>query len=165
VSGPQPPSGATLEKVFRSFPYALFVVAAGKEGGQAMAMIATWATQVSFHPPMLVIAIERESRIRDGMEASKSFSINFLAAEARAAAARFLKTPVSDDATLGGEPLTYSPHGIPLLASSKASLGCRIVGMHEVGDHVLYVGEVVDALFNAEGDVLTLKETGWRYFR
>jgi flavin reductase (DIM6/NTAB) family NADH-FMN oxidoreductase RutF len=36
----------------------------------------------------------------------------------------------------------------------------------EVPDHVVFIGEVVDALLRREGtDVLTLRETGWRYNR
>jgi flavin reductase (DIM6/NTAB) family NADH-FMN oxidoreductase RutF len=32
------------------------------------------------------------------------------------------------------------------------------------GDHVLFLGEVVDAHYNRDGESLTMKETGFRYF-
>jgi flavin reductase (DIM6/NTAB) family NADH-FMN oxidoreductase RutF len=164
VTTGSPPSRETLEKVFRSFPYTLFVVIAG-DRTQASGIVATWATQVSFHPPMVALAIERESKIRRWMESAGTFSLNFLPAGGRDIAAPFLKTPVSDGMTVGGQPLVYSPSGIPRLESSVASLCCRSAGAYDAGDHVLYLAEVVEAVITREGDVLALKETGWRYYR
>jgi flavin reductase (DIM6/NTAB) family NADH-FMN oxidoreductase RutF len=33
--------------------------------------------------------------------------------------------------------------GAPLLAGAVANLDCRISAVHEAGDHIIYVGEVV----------------------
>jgi flavin reductase (DIM6/NTAB) family NADH-FMN oxidoreductase RutF len=34
--------------------------------------------------------------------------------------------------------------GAPLLAGAVATLDCRVRAAHDAGDHVIYVGEVVD---------------------
>jgi flavin reductase (DIM6/NTAB) family NADH-FMN oxidoreductase RutF len=164
VNPHNPPSPETLEQVFRSFPYALFIIVAG-DRTRCSALVATWATQVSFHPPMLAIAIEQQSALRTFVEGSKGFSVNFLPAGEKRSAAPFLKTPVSDGPSIAGLPLAFSADGIPLLPASPASIVCRVAGTHEAGDHVLYTGEVVEAVVRTGGDVLTLKETGWKYFR
>ncbi len=40
---------------------------------------------------------------------------------------------------------------------------CKVVDVNERGDHVLVVGEVVDAGVHREGTPLTLRETGLFY--
>jgi flavin reductase (DIM6/NTAB) family NADH-FMN oxidoreductase RutF len=164
VSSRDAPSPETLEQVFRSFPYALFIVVAG-DRTRSSALVATWATQVSFHPPMIAIAIERPSALRTFVEGSKGLSVNFLPSGEKRSATPFLKAPISDGSSIGGLPLAFSADGIPLLPSSPASIVCRLAGTYEAGDHVLYTGEVVEAVVRSRGEILTLKETGWKYFR
>lgn len=158
------PSRTSLENILGSFPYGLFVVVAGS-GERASAMVATWAMQVSFKPPLIALALERESRIRKRIDEAGTFSLNLLPASGKATAAVFLKSPVSDRDSIGGRPLTISAHGIPLLGGSASSLGCRVAAVHEAGDHFIYVGEVVDAEIGEGGEILTLKKTGWKYSR
>jgi len=158
VSG-EAPSARVLELI----PYGLYVVGS-LNGGVAAAMVANWLTQVSFSPPCVALAVEADSRMRAWIGASGVFSVNLLPSGARAAARAFLKSPQADGETIGGRPFLQGKNGTPFLTEARASFECRVRQMLEVGDHVVFVGEVVDAVLRkGEDDVLTLRETGWRY--
>ena len=54
--------------------------------------------------------------------------------------------------------------GAPVLREAMAYLDCRVVDRHEIGDHVVFFGEVADSgLIDEKAEPLTLHETGWRY--
>lgn len=161
-AGPIPRS--VLERAFAAFHYPVIVVQAGDERG-AVAIIATWAMQVSFQPPLVALAIERDSAMKLSIDTAGSFSLNFLPAGETKRARKFLKSPSSNGSTIAGMPMGFTPQGIPVLSEAAVSLGCRVTTTHPAGDHVLYLGEVVQAEVRLEGETLRLKETGWKYFR
>jgi len=153
----------TPARVLELIPYGLYVVGSLR-GAEAAAMVANWLTQVSFAPPCVAMAVEADSRMRGYIAASGHFSVNILPSGARATARAFLKGPESAGGTIGGRPFVRGTHGTPFLTEAAASLECRVLHTLDVPDHVLFVGEVVDAVLRSEGtDVLTLRETGWRY--
>jgi flavin reductase (DIM6/NTAB) family NADH-FMN oxidoreductase RutF len=154
---------ADLAGALRRIPYGLYVVGSLREGVPAT-MIANWVTQVSFHPPCVAIAVESASKMRGYIEASNIFCVNILPAGATTTAKAFLKGPEAEKETIGGERFTRGKNGTPFLAGASASIECRVLSTIATGDHVLFVGEVVDAALHQEGEeVLTLRETGWKY--
>lgn len=157
-------SRSVLETAFRSFPYAVAVVLSGRDGAAA-SMVATWAMQVSFTPSLVALALETGSRMKGKVEESGSFSINFFSAGSVAVVKPFLKSPSSAGDSIGGCPLAWAGEGVPVLPDAAVSLACRLTAMHGAGDHVICIGEVVAADVRREGDVLSLKETGWKYYR
>jgi len=47
-----------------------------------------------------------------------------------------------------------------LFADAVANFECRLVGEHEAGDHIIFVGQVVSAHVNQDGDVRRLYTLG-----
>ncbi len=146
-----------LEKL----PYGILVVGS-LDGSAPVTMIATWATQVSFHPPLLAVAVEVESAMRRHIEQSGLFSINLLPEGGIQLAKRHLgrseKRQLEED-------LVLSRSGAPFLKEASGSLGCRLVSAYPAGDHIMFVGEVVEAAARNDGGILTLRQTGWKYRR
>lgn len=142
------------------FPYGLFVVGAGREGNEAT-IIATWAMQVSFRPPLVAVAIENDSHMRRVIEQERRFSINFLPADGLKAARAFAKpaTLAKNDRRT----MEFSKQGFLFVRAAAGSIGCNVMGAHETGDHVTFVGEVVEVSDHAAGPALTLRDTGWTY--
>jgi len=158
MNGDVPPA-----RVLELIPYGLYVVGS-LHGPDAAAMVANWLTQVSFAPPCVAMAVEAGSRMRVYIADSGLFSVNILPSGARATARAFLKGPESAGETIGGRPFERGKNGTPFLTEAAASFECRVKQSLDVPDHTLFVGEVVDAVLRKEGeDVLTLRETGWRY--
>jgi len=150
-------------RVLALIPYGLYVVGSLHDG-DAAAMVANWLTQVSFAPPCVAMAVEADSRMRAYIAAAGVFSVNILPSGARATARAFLKSPESSGETIGGRPFVRGKNGTPFLTEAAASFECNVLHALDVPDHVLFVGEVVDAVLRQGGeDVLTLRETGWRY--
>jgi flavin reductase (DIM6/NTAB) family NADH-FMN oxidoreductase RutF len=153
-----------IAKALQSFPYGLFVVGS-LHGDRAASIVANWATQLSFKPPLVGIAIESDSRMRDYIEESNVFSLNLLPAGSKETAKAFIKPADSRGSTLNGRSFAISSNGTPFLTDARASLACRVTDNVAVGDHTLFIGRVEEAVIHDEGEVLTLKETGWQYKR
>ncbi|MCK5573528.1 MAG: flavin reductase, partial [Bacteroidetes bacterium] len=120
-----------------------------------------WATQVSFQPPLVALAVENESRMRESIQHSRLFSINFLSAGAKESAKNYARSASRPDDGLAKYALSKS--GIPFVEEAVGSIGCKLIQTYQTGDHLMMVGEVVEARVGKGSDVLTLKETGWRY--
>jgi len=149
-----------IGRVLELFPYGLFVVGSMNENSP-VAIIANWATQVSFRPPLVALAIEEDSKMRESIEQSGLFSINLLPAGATETAKKFARSSSQQREV---SKLTLAESGIPFVEKAVGSIGCRVVQILTTGDHLTVVGEVVEARGGDEGgNVLTLKETGWRY--
>ena len=147
-------------------PYGLYVVGSS-DAGFVTTIVANWAMQVSFEPPLVAIAIEGESRIREVIKRSGYFALNMLPAGKTELAKNFLKPKESIPADQLQSSVAITSHGMPFVREAVASLECRVVHEYPAGDHQLFVGEVVHAALREEHrrDVLTLRETGWKYQR
>ena len=155
----------TTGRVLQHIPYGLYVV--GSLHGQVPAtIVANWVTQVSFSPPWVALAVEAGSRMQEFIADSGVFSVNILPSGGRDMAKAFLKGPEAKGGTIGGKKFEPAKNGTPFLIDASASFECRVMHTVEVPDHLVFIGEVVDAVMRHEGtDVLTLRETGWRYNR
>jgi len=156
---------ATAKKVLQRIPYGLYVVGSLHERIPAT-MVANWVTQVSFDPPWVAIAVEEDSKMRGYIERSGVFCVNILPAGGIKTAKAFLKSPEAQEGTIGGRAFEPGASGTPFLLDATASFECKVMNALPVPDHVLFIGEVIDAVLRKEGSgALTLRETGWRYSR
>jgi flavin reductase (DIM6/NTAB) family NADH-FMN oxidoreductase RutF len=151
-----------LRQVLGKIPYGILILGSKTESGVS-AMVATWVTQVSFKPPLLAAAIEADSTMRRLVEKSGYFSVNLLPSGGKGVAKSFLKSQPSNGTSVSGHQYRAARHGSPFLSEAAASLECRVTEFHTTGDHILFVGEVVEAEVRRDEEVLTLKETGWKY--
>jgi len=146
------------------FPYGL-MIAAAMDGESPVGIVLTWAMQVSFHPPLVAVAIERESRICDAVKSSGYFTISFLPRDTGTAMAReFLQA--SRGGWPLGAPLAHSPSRLPRLERARAWLACKVFQEIATGDHDTVIGEVIESGGTpGAGEILSLRDTGWRYRR
>ena len=157
------PDAATVVRALRQIPYGLYVVGSLNEGNQAT-IVANWVTQVSFHPPCVAIAVEGDSKMKEYIESSSLFCVNILPAGSTTFAKAFLKGAEAMGNLVAGKPFTPALRGTPFLAEAAAAFECVVTSRLPVGDHIVFIGEVVDAVAPKDrGDILTLRETGWKY--
>lgn len=155
---------STRNKVLSKIPYGLYIVGTKAKEGLA-AIIANWVGQVSFDPPLVSISIEHDSDMKSYIEESKYFSVNMLTAGSTHLARAFLKKSRPVATNVNGQEITLAKNGSPFLKDAIASLECKVVNSVRVGDHVMFVGEVIDGRWHSDEQILTLKETGWKYNR
>ncbi|HJR43102.1 MAG TPA: flavin reductase family protein [Gemmatimonadaceae bacterium] len=151
------------KKVLRSIVYGLYALGV-RRGDEDHAMTVNWLTQVSFEPPMLAVAVESESHSLELLRAARAFAISILPTGSRQLAGRLGKSSATTPRKLEGVAHRPGPTtGAPILDEATGWLECRIVAEQPAGDHVVVIGEVVEAGTVREADTLTLKETGFRY--
>jgi flavin reductase (DIM6/NTAB) family NADH-FMN oxidoreductase RutF len=152
------------KQVLRAIPYGLYALGVRDENGAAHMMTVNWVTQVSFEPPMLAVAVEREARSLALLRHEGRFALSLLPSGARQLAGRLGRSSASTPGKMEGIAQHPGPvTGAPVLDEATGWLECTIAGELPAGDHVLVLAEVVEAGVQRDGETLTLKETGFRY--
>ena len=175
--GPVPPFPAGADpdeydrlrrRVLWKMPTGLYVVGSTDRAERRNAMTLSWATQVSFEPKWIGIGVERDAFTHELIAASGVFSLCMIDREDRAIVRKFTK-PVDVDLaarTLNGFAYLDGPAtGAPVLAQSVAYVECEVRQPVTIGNHTLFLGEVVDAAFlrNEETEVLRMEDTRMSY--
>jgi flavin reductase (DIM6/NTAB) family NADH-FMN oxidoreductase RutF len=111
-------------------------------------MIASWVSQVSFDPPLIMVAVHPNRYSHVLLKKSGHFALHILAREQKDMLVRF-KGP---DAKEKFASLSWSEGetGCPLLADCIGCMECRITQTLAPGNHTLFVGEVVNAICNVQ---------------
>ena len=155
---------STRDKILSKIPYGLYIIGAKTKEGPA-AIIANWVGQVSFDPPLVSVSIERGSDMQTYIEDSNYFSVNLLPEGSTQLAKVYLKKSKPVAASVNGREISFGKHGSPFLKDAMASLECKVVNYSRTGDHVMFVGEVIDGVRHTDESILTLRETGLKYNR
>jgi 3-hydroxy-9,10-secoandrosta-1,3,5(10)-triene-9,17-dione monooxygenase reductase component len=95
---------------------------------------------VSLSPPLVLICIDRRSEAHAGLRETGLFNVSVLADDQREISQRFAARGTDK---FEGLTLPDGTNGVPLIPGAVAWLECRLHAAHEAGDHVVYVGEVV----------------------
>ena len=147
---------ADAKKVLlRKIPHGLFICGV-READQINGFTASWVTQGSFDPPLVVMAVRSDSTSHGMIERTGLFSLNVLRAV-------FFKPQSGVGGRFEAAPYDVGPLGLPLLKDAIGGVECKVVGCIAHGDHSVFVGEVQSATLIQDGDALNLASTGWNY--
>jgi flavin reductase (DIM6/NTAB) family NADH-FMN oxidoreductase RutF len=151
-------------ETLRKLPYGLYVIGIRGEGdGQMNALAASWVTQCSFDPPMILVAVRKPSCSFNLIKKGRAFSLNLLD-QSHTEIIRELEKP----SRAVGDKLRKVAHaeedtGAPILEHAFAYAECRVRHVYEPGDHALVVGEVVHAGVRGKGEPLMCADLKWHY--
>lgn len=142
---------AVARNVLAELPCPVAIIAAAADGERSCAT--GTAMYVSFVPPALAIAVHPGSRTCRLIEASGEFTVSLLGEDQVEAA------QVAGRSAAGADKLAAIGLGIaeshaseaPGAADTPLTIWCRVTHRHEAGDHVLFVGEVVDHRRDPDG--------------
>src|SRR5262245_26513307 len=134
----------------REFRTALSTFATGvtvitSEGiDQPYGLTANAFSSVSLDPPLVLICIVNGTTACQTIKRNGVFAINILSADQEPLSRYF----ASRDRPRGLDAFHQVPHyravtGSPILEGIAAYLDCRLVASHMVGDHTIYIGEVL----------------------
>ncbi len=151
------------KSILRKFTYGLYAITV-RDGDRRNAFTANWVAQVSFQPPLVMVAVENDGESIHLLEASGRFAVNAFASGQRELAGSLGRKSKTVPNKLDGIATFDSPGGLPLLTDALGWLECRVTGKLPAGDHTVYVAEVVEAGQLRDDDGLSMKETGFRYF-
>ena len=137
-------SHSQIEKVLDLLTHGVYIIGV-KYGSEINGMTAAWVNQVSSQPPMVSVAIGKTHYTSERISQAKSFSINILSPNQMELARKCGFSSGRDQDKLIDEELAYQATGAPILSNCSAYLDCTLSHQFEVGDHVLFVGTVVEA--------------------
>jgi flavin reductase (DIM6/NTAB) family NADH-FMN oxidoreductase RutF len=157
-------SETAKQTVLSQFGYGLYALTVKHEGDEH-GMTASWVSQASFDPPMVVVAVENASKTIGMIRDAHHFAVNVLREGQRDVAEKLGRPSAGAAQKLKGiktKPALAS--GAPILADALGWLECRVVATLPSGDHTLVLGEVVEAAVEHEGaKPLTLQDAGFAY--
>ena len=155
-------------RVLWKMPSGLYVIGSTDKGERRNGMTLNWASQLSFDPKLVGISVEHGALTHELITAGGVFSLNIVDREDRAIVRKFTK-PV--DVDLGAMTLNEFPYfdgpatAAPVLAQAVAYVECEVRQTVDVGNHTLFLGEVVNAAFlkDEATDVLRMEDTRMNY--
>ncbi len=134
----------TQDILFRSLTNGVYIVTVEDEG-QINGVTTPWVTQLSYDPPMVMVAISPLRKCHEMITNSGQFAVNVLASDQIDFASRFGLTTGREMDKFEGVLPDRTPAGNPLLSNVVAYIDCELVKTVAVGDHSLFVGEVIGA--------------------
>jgi len=101
-------------------------------------------SSVSLDPQLLLICIEEETRTNGFLERGTGFTVNILSRDQQDLSRKFARPGLSMEERLRTVSVTEHDVGGPHFAGSLAWINCEQEDAFPAGDHIIYVGRVVD---------------------
>jgi flavin reductase (DIM6/NTAB) family NADH-FMN oxidoreductase RutF len=141
----------TWLKAFGQMTYGIYVLTARHEE-TINGMIASWVSQVSFDPPLILIAVHPHRYTHDLVEKSGHFALHVIERSQKELLVRFKGADPREK--FSGIDWTPGQTGCPVLKACLAWFECRIKEIYRPGNHTLLVGEVIDSACGSGGTPL-----------
>lgn len=148
------------QEALSMMPYGIYVLTTGA-GQHINGMIASWVTQVSYDPPLLLVAVHPNRLTHQMLRENGVFVLHVLSSEQKQLMSRF-KGP-EPRAKFEGIQWEKGLTGCPILKDCVAFMECKVKETYEPGNHTLFIGEIVNASAIREAPVLTTLEYGGAY--
>lgn len=133
--------GRALRDAFGSFATGVTIVTTAGPDKVDIGLTANSFSSVSLDPPMVLWSLARTSLNMDAFRNSGHFAVHILSADQEALSGRFASKGIDRFEGLAPE---RGPDGIPLLQDCMARFTCKLAYQYEGGDHVIFVGEIVE---------------------
>jgi len=135
--------------------YGIYVLTAA-DRDEINGMIASWVTQVSFDPPLLLVAVHPNRYTHSLIRSSGAFGLHCLRRDQEEYLTRFKEREPADKF----RDLQWKPGqtGTPILEDCLASLECRVQQTLEPGNHTLFLGQILAARLHHDGSPLTVQD-------
>ena len=148
--------------ILRKIPYGLYIIGV-KDGASYHAFTGSWLSQCSMKPPRVMLGVRHGTHSLDMIRHGKVFSVNWMSKEDKKALEQFFKATPASGNRFGELTYTVKKTGAPVLDKALSYLECEVIHIHEVGDHSIVVGEVVNAEVLNDGAPLIMSDTPWHY--
>ncbi|WP_020106759.1 flavin reductase family protein [Nocardia sp. 348MFTsu5.1] len=127
-----------IRNIFGQFASGVTVITCTNVDGTPHGATVTAFTAISLEPRLCQVTLTRRSKAC-GYLNDAPFAVNILASDQIDTAMHFAGKPQNP------EPEWNSASSVPVLAGNAATLVCSPWASYDGGDHVIYIGEIVDA--------------------
>ena len=133
-----------------------------RSGDEIHGMTVSDFSGASLEPPLALVCALKTSITTGLIEKGRCFGVNILRAGQSALSNKFASKK-DEFKRFEGVETFEAKTGAPLLAEALVNLDCRLVAVHDAGDHVLCVGEIEEAHVR-EGEPLLFFRGGYGRF-
>jgi flavin reductase (DIM6/NTAB) family NADH-FMN oxidoreductase RutF len=144
-----------------SWPSGVTIITA-RAGDQIHGMTVSDFSGVSLDPPLSLVCAAKSSVTTGLIDQGRCFGVNVLRADQSALSNKFASKK-DEFKRFEGVEIFQAKTGAPLLSAALVNLDCRVVAIHDAGDHLLCVGEIEEVRV-AEGDPLLYFRGGYGHF-
>lgn len=145
-----------LRNAFGCLPTGVSVVSLNDEAGKPTGVTVGSFTSLSMDPPLCLFSLGKSQASARLFKEGVPFVVNVLPHELSDVAWQFAK-PLEDKCE--GVALTSTLVDAPRLSDAMAHFACHTHAIHDGGDHIIVVGEVMD-FDHTEGDALVFYRGG-----
>ena len=143
----------SLDQALKKITTGIYIVTS-KLGSEINGMVASWVSQVSFSPPLIMVAIKKERYSHLMIEKGKVFAVNILSKKQKKMVSTFKGKDKSENKFLT-IPFEIKKSGAPVIKDALAFLDCRLITKFAPGDHTIFIGEVLEGDIVEEGNPLS----------
>ena len=142
-----------FRRTLGTFTTGVTIITARGADGEPVGVTANSFSSVSLDPPLVLWSLAKSAHSLPVFQEAEYFAIHILAAGQQDLSNRFASR---GENKFAGLDLEQGLGGTPLLRDCSARMQCKTVHRYEGGDHIIYVGEVVD-LLNTEAPPLAFQ--------
>ncbi len=134
-------SGDELRSLLREIPSGVAVLTVDT-GGERVGLTISSFVSLSLEPPLVGVSVARQAAMHELLGEAGGFALSLLGADQESLAQHFARG-VPPIAMWHGIATVEGTLGAPLLDHAIGWIECRVRDEHPVGDHTLFVGDVV----------------------
>jgi flavin reductase (DIM6/NTAB) family NADH-FMN oxidoreductase RutF len=138
-------------------------VVTSRQGEVCHGMTVSSFTSVSLSPPLVLVSLQSGTRTHELVSRSGVFGITLLSQGQEEISDRFAgRIAETEDRFLGLKTFTLAT-GVPFLDGGLANFDCEVLAANSVGDHAVFLGNVLSVRINQVSSPLIYYDRGyWR---
>lgn len=133
------------DRMFRDamgkFPTGVTVITAAN-GGNVHGMTANAFMSVSLDPKLISVSVDEKAHMHSKMTQTEMFAVSILREDQKSISMNFAGQ--KKDSVIDFE----WHNGVPVIKNALANIICKVYQSIKIGDHTLFVGEVLDLKLN-----------------
>ena len=145
-----------LEKVFSKFKSGVYVVTTIIDDVKYGWTI-SWVSKVSFKPALVMISIGKNRKEHEKFIESEVFAINILGESGIEIGRHFGLTEGKNASNFDGIEHFELTTGSPIFKDIVGAVDCKIIKTIDLGDHTIFIGEVLDSI-EKDGESLVFRK-------
>jgi len=131
---------AEFRKALGCFATGITVVTSRQRDKRPLGLTVNSFNSVSLTPPLVLFSLDRSNEKAADFEASGFFAVNVLSERQQNVSVRFSTDP---DNRWSNFEWSEMETGAPIIKGCLANLDCRTYAVHDGGDHLIFLGEVI----------------------
>jgi flavin reductase (DIM6/NTAB) family NADH-FMN oxidoreductase RutF len=149
-----------LQALMRRLPHGVAVLTVDA-AGERLGLTVDSLVSLSLEPPLVGVSVSRQAAMHELLRAAGGFALSVLAGGQEDVAQHFARG-VPPIAHWHGIVTRPGASGAPLIEGALGWIECRLAGEHAVGDHTLFIGEVLSVEAGVAAAPLVHFESGYR---